>query len=149
VGQGYAVLSADDSWLGLKILGYQFPHETHDPYDSNWLMISGNVGIKGQSWTFTDPCLLTTEAEALADWLATLVSGSATNEDCGFIEPNLYFRRISPDNIRISFSLESRPPWAEKDGTETDYGFEVPVTSAFLTVADKLRHQLKIFPTRG
>ena len=78
VGQGYAVLSADDSWLGLKILGYQFPHETHDPYDSNWLMISGNVGIKGQSWTFTDPCLLTTEAEALADWLATLVSGSAT-----------------------------------------------------------------------
>jgi hypothetical protein len=148
-GQGYAVFSADESWLGLKILGYQFPDETHDPYDSNWLMISGHVGIKGQSWTFTDPCLLTTEVESLADWLVAVASSNTASQDCGFIEPNLDFKRIAPDNICISFLLESRPPWAERDDFETEYGFEMPVTSALLTVADNLHHQLETFPKRG
>ncbi|MFT4076566.1 MAG: hypothetical protein QM647_13665 [Asticcacaulis sp.] len=147
--QGDALLANGESWLGLKIVGYQFPNEIRDAYDSNWLMVLGHAGIDGRSWSFTDPCLLTTEVEALADWLVAVASGAASSQDCGFIEPNLYFKRSSPNTIHVSFSLESRPPWAEKGDFETEYGFEVPVGPSFLTMAERLRHQLEVFPKRG
>ena len=147
--EDYAFFSSDASSLGLKISGYQFPKELHDPYDSNWLMIAGKVTLEGRYWSFLDPCLLTTEVSQLADWLEAVVSNDAVQNDCGFIEPNLHFIRTNKNIIRINLSLEARPPWADKDDHETEYGFEMPITSGLLTVAADLRGQLKKFPERG
>ena len=40
--------------LELRILGYEFPHIETAEYDSNWLVVAGNVthSTKG-SWQFT------------------------------------------------------------------------------------------------
>jgi hypothetical protein len=63
------VLAGDNSGCRLTILGYQFPDDTTDEYDSNWLVIGGEVWLDGREWQFRDPCLTTFEAKRLADWL--------------------------------------------------------------------------------
>jgi hypothetical protein len=51
------------------VVGYQFPDNHISEYDSNWLVIEGRVSHPQADWSFRDPCLLTYEADYLADWL--------------------------------------------------------------------------------
>ena len=62
----------DGSYFELKILGYQYTgaiKSAYDEYDANWLSIQINVKTPKGSWNATDPCLLTDEVKALAEWL--------------------------------------------------------------------------------
>src|SRR3954452_11841563 len=68
--------SRDGHSLDLKILGYQFPHLETQQYDSNWLIVSGNVTGPIGSWQFSDPFLLTYEAERLASWMDAVADGN-------------------------------------------------------------------------
>ena len=75
--------------------------ETGEWYDLNWLTVAGEVSTPDGSWTFLDPCLLTTDAGRLARWLEEVAAGDvAPNDpdaegdvdpDLGFVEPNIAF----------------------------------------------------------
>lgn len=95
---------AEDRSLELTVAGYQFPDigtpgsatgQDGFHYDANWLVIAGHVNDGQHSWTFRDPCLLTTEALELARWLDAAADVSTDLEAADFIEPNLDFRRVS------------------------------------------------------
>jgi hypothetical protein len=135
--------------LRLSILRYQFPQITTGEYDANWLIIRGHVSLDDRSWTFSDASLTTFEVRQLADWLDSLARGDEVEPQCDFIEPNLQFERNSDKTIRVSFALESAPPWAKPDDSWNEHGFEVLIDKHLKTAAEQLRAQLRAFPERG
>jgi hypothetical protein len=141
------VLTGGDSWL--IIVRYQFPENTTDEWDSNWLIIDGSVRLNGKDWRFRDPCLTTFEAEDLAGWLEACALGKAAHPYCAFTEPNLQFDLVDPKTMRVSFALETAPPWAKQGDDWTKHGFDLDVGPALLKAASELRHQLQNFPVRG
>ena len=100
--------------LELVVVGYQFPAEERDPWDSNALLVSVRVLAAEGSWEVVDPCLTTWEAEGLVSWLVHAAGGDPRT----FGEPNVLIsarsvagapRRVQ---LRACFALELRPPWA-------------------------------------
>ncbi len=85
------LLADDGTSLELNVVGYQFPQLVGVPYDSNWLIIAGHVALGGREWKFRDPCLLTNEVLALAEWFEAR-SKASNDDEFGFIEPNLSFK---------------------------------------------------------
>lgn len=75
--------------FGMAILRYESPqHRAPCDTDSNWLVVQGEVNRGNDSWTFTDPCLLTGELQQLIAWLAQ--PPRAKSSIC-FTEPLLRF----------------------------------------------------------
>ena len=110
-------LSNDNGdFFELEIAGYQFPKNSDDQWDSNWLNIAGKVSLDGRAWKFLDPCLLTWEVARISDWLLKKSRGEKTMTNVGFTEPNLEIDCFSDQTIRIFFELEARPEWAPCDG---------------------------------
>ncbi len=145
--------SNTSSSVELRILGYQYPENSRDQYDADWLRVEGIVTHPNGNWRFCDPCLLTWEASALATWLDRWVDSANAQSTIGFIEPNLSFSRIdsSPGSVLpVSFELESRPPWAEKRfADESDFWIDFPlITSGASAAAQTMRDQLRRFPIR-
>ncbi len=143
------VLTGGDSWFRLIIARYQFPDNTTDEWDSNWLIIDGSVRLNGREWRFRDPCLTTFEAEDLAGWLEACALGKAVHPYCAFTEPNLQFDLVDPQTMRVSFALESAPPWAKQGDDWTKHGFNLDVGPDLVKAASELRYQLQNFPVRG
>ena len=143
------VLMSGDSWFRMIVARYQFPNNNNDEWDSNWLIIDGSVRLNGKEWQFRDPCLTTFEAEDLADWLEACAQGKAVKPYCAFTEPNLQFDLVDAQDIRVSFALESAPPWAKQGDDWTKHGFNLPVGPDLVKAASDLRHQLQSFPLRG
>ena len=139
--------------LELRILGYQFPDLETEKYDSNWLVVEGNVSHPRGDWTFRDPCLLTYEASRLAGWLDSLARGAPSSRQVGFVEPNLLFRsRRQPAgaSLRVYFELEARPPWAPFEAVDGECWIDFPVSEFPLRrAAASLRNQLKSYPQRA
>ena len=133
----------------LSVLRYQFPQITTGEYDANWLIIRGHVSLDNRSWSFSDPSLTTFEIRQLADWLDGLARGDEVEPQCNFIEPNLQFVRTSDKAIRVSFALESAPPWTKPGDSWSEHGFEVLIDKHLQTAAERLRSQLRAFPERG
>ncbi len=46
------MLTGQDSWFRMIIVGYQFPKNTKDEWDSNWLIIDGSGRLTGREWRF-------------------------------------------------------------------------------------------------
>ena len=88
------------------------------------------------------------EAE-LADWMDAQAKGTAEQAFCAFTEPNLQFERTSASAIRVRFSHESAPSWAEPHYGEIEYGIDIPVGPGLSMAAEQLRGQLARFPVRG
>ncbi len=143
------VLASDDSWFRLAIFDYQFPRETEDRWDANWLMISGSVRLLGRNWKFKDPCLTTFEALSLAAWLEACAHGNPEKPYCSFTEPVLQFDLLDVGTLRVSFALEARPPWGKQGDDWDKHGFNVAVGPQLVTAAADLRGQLERFPVRG
>ena len=141
-------LEGPNGSLQLKLDQYQFPSIKDDEWDANWLIVSGTASLNGRTWKFEDPCLTNFEAAGLADWLDDVALGKTT-KDIGFVEPNLQFDLQEKASLRISFALESAPPWAEQEDEWDEHGFEVSVSSELSDAADALRQQLLQFPIRG
>lgn len=143
------VLTGENSWFRLKIAGYQFPDNVNDEWDSNWLIIDGSVRLTGREWRFRDPCLTTFEAVSLADWFEACAHGKPREPYCSFTEPNLQFDLVDDRTVRVSFALESAPPWAKQGDDWNKHGFNLAVGPALVAAASELRHQLESYPVRG
>ncbi|MEV0373328.1 hypothetical protein AB0I10_26530 [Streptomyces sp. NPDC050636] len=159
------LLSDHADSVELHPLRYQFPAVQGDPYDDNWLVIGGTVTTPEGSWSFTDPCLLTDEARAVADWLRAVASGKVAvnrpgaegelSPDTWFVEPVLAFSLADHSEggaaIRVHLSLEAAPPWRQGDGGGDIYQYVVEVRqdkAALLHAADQWDRALASFPTR-
>ncbi len=143
-----ARFEGDAGSLRLGVDGYQFPDIVDDDWDSNWLMVVGEVEIGNRPWRFRDACLTTFEVERLTVWLDRIMVGEEGNPFCGFTEPNLDFERVSNEAIRIAFSLEAAPPWGSEDDDFGTYGFEVPIDHRLGAAAADLRRLLQTYPVR-
>lgn len=81
--------------LALSVLRYELPDV--DPsapahvWDANWLVVDATLTAPGAVHRLVEPCLLTSEARDLADWLHAVADGRGT-AGIGFVEPVLSFR---------------------------------------------------------
>jgi hypothetical protein len=117
---------AGDSGVSVELepLKWQFPADAGE-WDDRWLVIRGRIDLGDRSWSFTDPCLLMTDARELARWLRAASDGriSAGRDDSGgepepdlvFLEPALGFSVAEYQEagpvVRIYFAAEAAPPW--------------------------------------
>jgi hypothetical protein len=76
----------------LTPVGYQFP-SADDLHDRNWLNVQVRVTSAHGSWGGVDPCLLTWELDALAQWMRAWARGAAGTAEPAleFMEPELDF----------------------------------------------------------
>lgn len=137
--KGRPVLTDGSTTLRLTIEGYQFPEIVNDKWDSNWLMVRVDVEGPAETWTQSDPGLLTWEVEGLADWLDSVAETTEpVADELVFLEPFLWFELLR-DERRILVSA----------------GYDrvcmrVPLEPHELRrCAESLRDQLGRFPRRG
>jgi hypothetical protein len=154
----------------LRPIGYQFgaagaavaegsdgTTESDADWDVNWLVIRGDVtAADGRSWSFTDPCLTTWEAQDLSVWLGA-VSRDATDRDAAvFTEPNISFFIDGRDGgrvrMRVRFSHESLPGWLPRDAAgwqAGEYFVALEVDAAHLATAAGVWNTERLaFPAR-
>jgi hypothetical protein len=147
----------DGSELELHVVGYQFPHNTADPWDSNSLLVAVRVLSPHGTWQVVDPCLTTWEAAHLVQWLAALARGDPRPLEVRYDEPNvrMWVKAIAPDLqracVRACFELETRPPWLPGPAAGIDtLCVELDLTRADLgAAASDLARELRRFPQRG
>jgi hypothetical protein len=133
--------------LELTVVGYEFPQLVGVPYDSNWLIVAGHVALHGREWRFRDPCLLTNEVMALADWFEARSKSPNDDGEIGFIEPNLHFK-WSQGVLQVNLDLESRPSWAPEDNSAEFYLRFSPFPDELASAASSLRADLLQYPIR-
>ena len=135
----------------IRITNYQFPNETQDEWDRNWLNIYLKVKSDLGNWQTIDPSLTTWEVNELIDWFNLLSKDMVPKYlKLNFTEPNLSFELFNdnrPQKIfRINFNLESRPQSA-KDSEE--YFVDCIVENQELKrIADELKMELDKYPER-
>jgi hypothetical protein len=142
--------------LELGIVGYQFPDEQRDPWDSNWLLVSVRVLAPEGSWDVVDPCLTTWEAKGLVAWLVAAAAREPSSVPMTFTEPNLTVTALSRPtaplrvHVRACFALELRPPWAHTAAGSDALCVELDVErEALARAAASLLADLVRFPQRG
>jgi hypothetical protein len=139
----------DGNELELAVVGYQFPAEERDPWDSNGLLVRVRVLAPEGSWEVVDPCLTTWEAKALVSWL---LHAAATAMPMMFSEPNLTMtaRPGVRVDLRACFALERRPPWARMAAGSDNLCVDLDVERMDLArAAASLAEDLAAFPQRG
>ena len=143
--------------LALSIVGYQFPDQAVDPWESNGLLVALRVVSPHGTWEVVDPCLTTWEGRRLASWLAAVARGGMLRPTAVLSEPNLTVR-VTADashaaprfQLRVCFELENRPPWAPTVAGGRDLCVDLDVgASELVTAAAALRADLARFPQRG
>ncbi|MDQ2826992.1 MAG: hypothetical protein M3Y04_08545 [Actinomycetota bacterium] len=142
--------------LEVGVVGYQFPDEHRDPWDSNWLLVSVRVLAPEGSWEVVDPCLTTWEAKRLVSWLIHAAARDPSTVPMAFTEPNLTVTARSRTSapmrvqVRACFALELRPPWAHAAAGSEHLCVELDVDRSDLArAAASLLSDLVVFPQRG
>jgi len=142
----------NDQTVEIRITNYQFPNETQDEWDGNWLNIYLKVKSDLGNWQTIDPSLTTWEMNELIDWFNMLSKDIAPKHlRLNFTEPNLSFEllkgRKKPQKMfRISFNLESRPQSAKDSDV---YFVDCFVENQELKrIADELKMELDKYPER-
>ncbi len=164
VSQAIVIRNLDMDWstsngmgITVDLLEYQFPDLDNAPYDSNWLMIRVRAVHPRGEWTSIEPSLLTYEVATLADWLDCVAGKDRMGppSSLSFTEPNLRFDTTEGQDgeemLRVSFELESRPPWMPASVDPGDPAWlEFPTGEVDLHgAATRLREQLTRFPQRS
>ena len=141
--------------LGLRIEGYEFPGIWDDEFDSNWLIVTGNVRSAGRGWSFRDPCLLVDEAISLASWLTALADRRAgiLTQRLDFLEPELVFC-FSGDPGDPDFRLRSELdylalPRSWPESSEAVILEFAPTEAELRLAAESLREDVERFPKRA
>jgi len=153
--RGVLLAGLEGNELELRVVGYQFPYDATDPWDSNWLLVSVRVVTTEGTWEVVDPCLTTWEAKHLVRWLVKAAARDPADVPVTFTEPNLsVMARPKPDDarrvlVRACFELELRPPWVGGSGgsrlcVELDVGRAALARAAASLLGDLVR-----FPQRG
>jgi hypothetical protein len=130
----------------LVISGYEHPDVTEDWWDSNWLVVAGQVSGGDETWRFVDPCVTTFELAGLADWLEEL---DARPTELRFTEPDLAFGYVPwpAPTLQVRFAREAAPPSAAGSEGVT---VEFPLSPGHgRAVAAELRRALADYPIRG
>lgn len=144
--------------LELRIVGYQFPDERFDPWDSNWLLVSIRVVAPQGTWEVVDPSLTTWEARQVVAWLAALAQRPELLAGRGLAlsEPNVTFvaraQPVEPDRVLVQacFALELRPPWLKAVAGGANLCVDLDVARRDLAAAAASLHEdLARFPQRG
>lgn len=113
----------------LEPLKWQFPADAGE-WDDRWLVIRGHIDLGNRNWSFTDPCLLMTDARELARWLHAASDGRIGVSRCDsdgepepdllFLEPALGFSVAGYQQtgtvVCIHFAAEAAPPWLRPAG---------------------------------
>ncbi|MDQ6910214.1 MAG: hypothetical protein M3Z84_05440 [Actinomycetota bacterium] len=145
--------------LGLTPVGYQFPDNKTDPWDSNQLRVAVRVATRQGTWEVSDPCLTTWEAKALANWLMRRTAMGALSNS-SFTAPNMTIRArailngrgfltIGRFNVSVELELEHRPPWATPaQGSRLHVELDVEGKDLLQSSKD-LREELSRYPQRG
>lgn len=154
---------AQGNFVRLSPVEYQFPVPLGNPYDDNWLVVSGHVRIGGEEWTFQDPFLLVWEAEHLGEWLEAASAGrvtpvepdadGSTFPDTETLEPVVGFALVSHDAttvvLRVFLWLEAAPPSFEEARPNMDYFFDIATTpDALRATVREWNEELTRFPHR-
>jgi hypothetical protein len=157
------IRATDGESVSLAVVSYQFPGETSEYWDSNWLVIAGAIRASHRRWKFRDACLTAGEARGISTWLrsaaANEIEPSTLDPELGwspslvFVEPNLAFSVAPVDGlvIRVHFSLESAPPefTFEQRAEIWQFFVDLPVTSStLLSAAHEWDDELRSFPVR-
>jgi hypothetical protein len=97
------IVDSSGARFELKVLGYQFPHITDEPWDANWLSIQVSVDSARGSWSASDPSLVTADVAEIADWLLAIADGGSAADRLDFLEPNLSFELLqaAEDRARL------------------------------------------------
>jgi hypothetical protein len=142
--------------LEVGLVGYQFPDEERDPWDSNWLLVSVRVLAPEGSWDVVDPCLTTWEAKRLVSYLIHAAGHDPAARPMTFTEPNLTVTARSRTSaplrvhLRACFALELRPPWAHTVAGSDHLIVDLEVGRGDLArAAASLLEDLAEFPQRG
>lgn len=142
--------------LELGLVGYQFPDEARDPWDSNWLLVSVRVLAPDGSWDVVDPCLTTWEAKRLVSWLVHAAAREPSTVPMTFTEPNLTVTARSRTGaplrvqVRACFALELRPPWVKAVAGSDNLCVDLDVERGDLArAAASLLTDLVKYPQRG
>lgn len=130
---------------------YEFPNNTEDRWDSNWLMIAGSASLNGRNWEFCDPAMTTFEIRELKVWFEELSRGATHKNIIGFTEPNFEFEYQSNSKLRVFFELEVRPEWSRSEiAGQADIFIDVDASIIELSdAASTLEKILLAFPERG
>ena len=139
--------------LSLSIIGYQFPDQAVDPWESNQLLVALRVVSPQGTWEVVDPCLTTWEAARLASWLtAFVVTGDRRPATVSAPNVSVSARAATGSTIALKacFELEQRPPWLASVGGDGELCVELEVSTGDAVVAAAaLRADLARFPQRG
>ncbi len=147
----------------LEPLRWQFPADAGE-WDDQWLAIRGRIDLGDRNWSFTDPCLLMTDARELARWLRAASDGriSASPRDCDgepepdlvFLEPALGFSVAGYQEtgpvVCIHLAAEAAPPWQRAEYPHlSSFAVElVTRTSQLAAAASDWTEQLNALPAR-
>lgn len=143
--------------LEMRLVGYEFPENDTDPWDSNWLLVSVRVVTPQGTWDVVDPCLTTWEAKHLVRWLVNAAAHDPAAATVEFTEPNLSVtaraKPRAPKRVlmKACFEFELRPPWpGSTDGGAGPLCVELDVErSEVARAAASLLGDLIRFPARG
>ncbi len=142
--------------LALHVVGYQYPDNADDKYDSNWLYVDVRLRNSHGIWRAIIPHLLTWEVRHLAAWLRLLADGQPVPERMGFIEPALVFALDRRDDQALTlwvwFWLKGRHrTWIEaSDPTVRKIKVKLHLRKADLAIAAaSLLDELGQFPERA
>jgi len=139
--------------LALSIVGYRFPDEAVDPWESNQLLVALRVVSPHGTWEVVDPCLTTWEAAHLASWMTSfVVAGDRTPTTMDAPNVTVSARSATSSTVALvaCFELEQRPPWLVAVGGDGELCVELEVSTADVVVAAAaLRADLARFPQRG
>ncbi|GJL96154.1 MAG: hypothetical protein DHS20C05_25590 [Hyphococcus sp.] len=143
--------SPNGDYVEFGVAGYEFPQNTEDRWDSNWLMIGGTASLGGRQWQFCEPGMTTFELQELAEWFSALSEGSADKNVIGFTEPNFEFEYLTDDKMRVFFELEVRPEWLKSNiAGQADVFVDVDASHAELRDASSTIVKMLIaFSERG
>jgi hypothetical protein len=137
----------------LRVLRYQFPEVANNEWDSNWLVLGFDAQTPTASWSRTDPCLLTWEAHWLLNWLDDLVSGTGSDWEMSFLEPNLSFtcesRHEGSFDLLVVTRCELLPPQAVSADVEE---FQIRLTVSASTMRECISSfstEVRRFPIRA
>ncbi len=132
-------LRANDTELSLDVTSYEFPEAPPDDWDAAWLQVAGRVSCERGRWSFSAPCITTSELPTLASWLMHV----ATQDDASemlFLEPCLAFRReeVHPiGTIVVTLAHQAGPPWLLEDEPSGGYDIRIETTAEELVKAGK------------
>ncbi len=139
--------------LTLSLVGYLYPDQAVDPWESNQLLVALRVVSAQGTWEVVDPCLTTWEAARLASWLTTfVVTGDRRPATVSAPNVTVSARAASGSIIVLvaCFELEQRPPWLASVGGDGELCVELEVpTGEVVVAAAALRADLARFPQRG